>query len=145
MFARAPQPPIFAPEGMSWEFPSRADRDSGAAPDDVRLGGARSGGRRATLAPAARQAASAARGAAHGVAAIARDLLLLADPELEARAEQLARAEDSSGSRAGDSPASCAGRQDHARVCLAPRRPRRPGTPPQALDPAPCLTPRSAS
>lgn len=132
MFARPAQPPIFAPEGLSWEFPSRADRGPDTVPDSGRLGGAPSGSRRARVAPAARQAASAAKGAVHEVAAIARGLLLLADPELEAQAEQLARAADGSGSRAGDPQDTCGApaRQSWQRP---PRARRRPGVP--ALSP----------
>ena len=128
MFARRTPPPIFAPEGLSWEFPSRADRGRASVPDSGRLGGAPTGSRHARLAPAARQAASAAKGAVHGAAAIARDLLLLADPELEAQAEQLARADDGSGSRAGDPCVTCAASARTGRA--RPRRtPRRPGVP----------------
>ena len=142
MFARAPHPPIFAPEALSWEFPSRADRDQGTVPEPGRLGGAPSGGRRARLAPAARQAASAAKGAVHGAAAIACELLLLADPELEARAEEFARAGDGSGSRAGEAADRRLERPHHARAVSPRPRDRRPGAPVAAAHAHPCVMPR---
>jgi hypothetical protein len=146
MFAPAPQPPIFAPEGLSWEFPSRADRGTGAASDPGRLGGAPADGRRARLAPAARQAASAAKGAVLGATAIARELLLLVDPELEAQAARLARADDSSGSRAGGTRGcgAPAPRLERPRNARMPQGARRPGTALPAPDAHACVssTPR---
>ncbi|MBJ7329409.1 MAG: hypothetical protein JHC95_05890 [Solirubrobacteraceae bacterium] len=90
----------------------------------------------------------------HGVAAFARDFLLLADPELEARADHLARAADSSGSRGGlladegamvvPAVAALLGDPRHrARTHAKPsaRRTRRPGTPEPAADAHLCVNP----